>query len=496
MTGSDVQLPFTMTNGARVATMLATDSKVDSITYKIIAGNSNAAFSIHPETGVITLSDRDALALQYPSSFDMTIMAQDSGYGGLFPRKSTNAIVHVQLTEEVPFKWSGAGTNDHWSDSGNWAGLQPANSAGLRFAGTQRRTNLNDLLDLVGPVRMDGGGFQISGRRLTLRAGLVSSGDNPWNLDTRFSTAQGITNVSGNLTFGGSLDPGGNHLSITVLAPVQLNGPVIGEGQLIKSGPDTLILNSSSPFAGDIIVAAGNLVLWPAATVARVKQITVREKTTFDVSRTSGDFTLESDQTLTGHGIVLGNIRIAGTVTPGPSTGSLTFSNDVALAGRVVLKVSRSVSGPSSDRLLVSGKLNFGGLLIITNFGQDLAAGDSFKLFDAALFGGSFTTIEPLAPAAGLIWDPGQLSSHGILRVIAVPAEETKISFFSRGQDGLRLEIQSSSGTDYVLEQTASLMPPPIWSPVVTNIGTGEALIFPVQLQNEASEQFYRIKHH
>ena len=45
-----------------------------------------------------------------------------------------------------------------------------------------------------------------------------------------------------------------------------------------------------------------------------------------------------------------------------------------------------------------------------------LAAGDTFKLFNAATYVGSFATITP-SPGPGLIWDASQLAVNGTLSV-------------------------------------------------------------------------------
>src|SRR5713101_1366660 len=152
LAGRTVTVPVTATNGARLAKLTAADSPLDSIAYKIISGNTNNTFAIDPGTGQLAIADSAWIAGQLVSGFTLQVQAQDSGYRDLYPRRSTNVAVNVQLVEAPALTWSGNGTNDNWSQGANWSGAAPVDSTPLIFLGANRQTNINNLLALVGPV--------------------------------------------------------------------------------------------------------------------------------------------------------------------------------------------------------------------------------------------------------------------------------------------------------------------------------------------------------
>ena len=75
-------------------------------------------------------------------------------------------------------------------------------------------------------------------------------------------------------------------------------------------------------------------------------------------------------------------------------------------------------NSPNADRIvIVSGTLNYGAVLVVTNIGPALQGGDSFQLFNAANITGSFTSLRLPALDPNLAWDTNQLSG-GVLRVV------------------------------------------------------------------------------
>ena len=85
-------------NGTLVTTMIATDSSLDTLAYKLVSGNTGGAFAINPDNGQITVADSSQVALSGGMPFSLGVQAQDSGYGGLYPLKSAQAVVTVQVT--------------------------------------------------------------------------------------------------------------------------------------------------------------------------------------------------------------------------------------------------------------------------------------------------------------------------------------------------------------------------------------------------------------
>ncbi|MEI6568512.1 MAG: hypothetical protein WCR20_17665, partial [Verrucomicrobiota bacterium] len=93
-------------------------------------------------------------------------------------------------------------------------------------------------------------------------------------------------------------------------------------------------------------------------------------------------------------------------------------------------------NSPNSDRILViSGTLNYNGILTVVNAGPPLHGGDSFKLVQAGSTTGSFTSLNLPQLGASLTWDTSNLGS-GILRVV-----ETTPPTLSWGFNGTNLNL-------------------------------------------------------
>ena len=143
---------------------------------------------------------------------------------------------------------------------------------------------------------------------------------------------------------------------------------------------------------------------------------------------------MANGQTLQGSGTVQGNLAASAgsTVAPGTSaaTGTLNVSGNATLNGNTVMKLN----GASNDGLSAGGTLTYGGTLTLTNISAPLAAGNSFTLFGAAGYSGSFAAITPATPGAGLAWNTNNLTVNGTISVVstAAPAPHYHQDWFER----------------------------------------------------------------
>jgi autotransporter-associated beta strand protein len=190
--------------------------------------------------------------------------------------------------------------------------------------------------------------------------------------------------------------------------------------------------------------------------------------------------TLASGQTLAGVGGVGGSLVVSAGATLSPagtnvtlgitegtnSTGTIVISNAVTLNGTTVVKLNGS---GINDEVVAGGGITYGGTLNLVNIsGAPLANGNSFQIFSAASYSGSFANITPATPGAGLAWDISQLNS-GIISVV-VPSQpvisSTEVSggnlIFS-GTNGV------ANGTYYVLASTNLATPLTNWTVLSTN---------------------------
>src|SRR6185295_18729872 len=90
---------------------------------------------------------------------------------------------------------------------------------------------------------------------------------------------------------------------------------------------------------------------------------------------------------------------------------------------------------------------------------------DSFKLFDATSYGGSFASIVPANPGSGLAWDTSTLTTDGTLRVKAGSSAPPQIgSVFVSGANIVFTGSGGTPGGSYsVLSSTNVALPVTSW---------------------------------
>jgi hypothetical protein len=198
--------------------------------------------------------------------------------------------------------------------------------------------------------------------------------------------------------------------------------------------------------------------------------ISLAASATLDVSaRSDQTLALASGQTLQGSGIVDGNLTVGSgaVVSPGGAgtIGTLTVTNAVALSGALDIELS----GVTCDQISGATTIAYGGTLNVTVLSGTLAAGDTFKLFSAGSYSGSFSSIAPASPGPGLTWDTSQLSVNGTLGVTGAALPTFGFITLSQGQ----LVFSGSNGvanqTFYVLATTNLALASSNWVAISTN---------------------------
>ena len=189
-------------------------------------------------------------------------------------------------------------------------------------------------------------------------------------------------------------------MTLNATGPSTVSGALSGPLSLVAGGPGTLTLTGSNTYTGGTTVNGGTLAVngW------------IGNSTT----------TVNSGGTLAGTGAT-GAVTVAsgGIIAPGISgTGTLSLSNNsISLSGTAEMAINAS-TGASSFVQGIS-TVTYGGTLMVNNLAGALTEGNTFTLFSASSYSGSFASIALPALSAGLVWDTSNLAVNGSIRVDA-----------------------------------------------------------------------------
>ena len=190
----------------------------------------------------------------------------------------------------------------------------------------------------------------------------------------------------------------------------EFDGPIGGLAPLnfFKTGTGTQIFTGQNTANGSFTVNAGTMLI------------------NGDFSLVTGNFTVNAGGTLGGSGMIGGPVTINtnGTlgVKVGAGVGMLTLANVLTLSPGSTNSMSITKTGGTAASDLIAGftvGTTFHGTLVVTNITSDsnqLAAGDTFQLFNGPALGAFDALVLP-ALGAGLSWDVSHLLTTGYLTV-------------------------------------------------------------------------------
>jgi autotransporter-associated beta strand protein/YVTN family beta-propeller protein len=301
----------------------------------------------------------------------------------------------------------------------NWTGSSPM-EVGFAF---------NAANTFTGPVEIQRGSLYLGnanalnqGNVLTFNPALGNNarlflyGRNAVVSDLSSPGAGSAVIANGNLKTGASLTLGAVTLTITQTNAKTFAGTITdafseydGSGSgttgplnLVKNGAATLTLTGASTYTGTTTIGGGTLQV--------------------DGSLASA-VTVQSGAKLAGIGILSGGatVQTGGTLAPGDSAaGTMTINNTLGLSGNALMEVSKTGTNLSSDRVVGLSSVTYGGSLVVTNVGAGtLGAGDSFTLFSASGYSGSFTNLTLPSLSGGLTWDTSNLGINGSITVLS-----------------------------------------------------------------------------
>jgi autotransporter-associated beta strand protein len=274
---------------------------------------------------------------------------------------------------------------------------------------------------------------------------------------------------------GAIIDDGG--FAISILAPL-IHDPALGatmDGGLTKLDTGTLTLTNACTYTGPTFIEGGTLVIYASAGTYSIRgsgSIYVGAGAVLDTSEYSTlGWYFDNKQMFWGNGSVKGNVTIGAPVILAPGSnaiGTLTFSNALTLASGCTNIFKISPAPLTNDSVTVYGSLTNGGTLIVTNIGgAPLAANDTFNLFSAASFNGTFSSVQLPSLPVGLIWNTNSLNRAGTVSVALNTAPV--IGAISISGNSLGLSGTGGVGNANFILLGATNLAASIWTPLLTN---------------------------
>lgn len=204
----------------------------------------------------------------------------------------------------------------------------------------------------------------------------------------------------------------------------------------LRVGPGAYLLHTHHLYTtGDPItlIKAGEGQFWIVAYSYPQIALDVTEGTLGAWGNAAGMVTVRSNATLAGIGVINGPVTVlpGGKLTPGVGEpgyeayqlSPLTCTSNVTLQGMTFMEIGKNSGVTTNDQVKGIVTLNLGGTLVVTNLGADpLAAGDTFQLFLAGTYNGSFASVTLPPLDAGLAWADDLAVNGTIQVVVAAPA--------------------------------------------------------------------------
>ena len=320
--------------GSPVGTVIAADSALDTLTFKIISGNTNSTFSLDPSSGLLAVSNNVLLVGGPGTSFNLTVAVQDSGYGGLYPLHASTNSVFVTVASTNVLVWD-VGTNlaGPQDGNGNWGA-----TATNWWNGSTNSVWTNNLVAVFGAGAATNCTVTITND--VTPAGMVF---NPNNGGTYTIASSGV-----GLNFSGLP-------VITANGDANISAVIKGSGYL-KNGPGTLLVSGSNVSIGGATVNAGTLKL--TNTVATFGSGPVTNNATIEWNTATASRTIGGINSFAGAGLFLksgaNNLQLQG--------GNVsTFSGTVRVAGgQLILDSAAGFAAGAPNLDLTGGDLVLG----------------------------------------------------------------------------------------------------------------------------------------
>jgi autotransporter-associated beta strand protein len=327
-------------------------------------------------------------------------------------------------------------------------------------------------------------------------------------LDPLGSAPAGTTITMGNLKIGGGQELGVNLNGTGPDHPVVFQSVTLTGGNATFS-PKTIGWNTTPQIGSDLSLADIGQTTASSITMNGLRTLFLTGTSTYTGSTTVSNGTLHVSGALNGGGAVtvaggtlMGNgstagaltVHPVGTLAAGASVGKFTAGGSVTLQGTNVMEIDRTAG--TNDVLQGGSVIAYGGTLVISNLTDPLQAGDSFKLYNASSYSGSFNAIIPNVPGAGLVWNTSNLITNGTLKVASAFVPRPYIS--SIAVSGTNIIVsgtnQTAGGNYYVLTSTNITLAVANWTSILTQSFNGVNFSFTNSFNPAESQRFFLLQ--
>ena len=278
---------------------------------------------------------------------------------------------------------------------------------------------------------------------------------------------------------------GGANVDSTFSGVISSNTAVVTANLVVlhKIGTGRLTLSGDSTFSGGTIVSNGLLFI----------------SNTSGSGTGSGTVAVRSGATLGGSGIISGatTIEAGAILSPGDPVGKLTFNSTLTLVAGCTNRLELNAAALTNDTVKTIGTITYNGALVVSNTSGTLAPGQSFKLFEATGYSGSFSTTSLPTLGVNLAWT-NRLATDGTIAVFST-APATPPVFNSVFATGSNLVMSGTNGPAnsayYVLTSTNVTLPMTNWARIATNNFNGSGgFNFTNTITPATPQKFYRIQ--